>query len=406
MLSRRAFLQRTSVVSLSPVLPHVLARTARAATPVSDSRVLVVIQLDGGNDGLNTVVPFGDDAYAQVRDKLRLDVDKLHKLNDHVGLHSYMRAARHLFDEGRLAIVQGVGYPNPDRSHFRSMRIWQTARFDDDQHDGYGWLGRALDLHSVGVKDDATSHDATSHAIFVGQQETPVALWGRRSSATALTRLEDLQLHSALPSDPSYLGSTSGSGDLAQFVTRQLLDAYASADEIEHLTSGSSRSIDYPDTELATRLKLVSQLLQSGSKSRVFYTVQSGYDTHSAQRYTHARLLRELADALKAFLDDLQTARIDDRVCVLAFSEFGRRVKENDSQGTDHGTAGPVFLAGQPVNGGLIGDPPNLTDLEGGDLKMQIDFRRLYSTVLHEWLGIDPRRILSEEYDPLSLFSS
>ncbi len=185
MLSRREFLQTSSIISLSPVLPCIFGSTAKAAALAPDERVLVVIQLDGGNDGINTVVPFGDDGYGRVRKKLRLETEKLHKLGDHVGLHPNMRAAKELFDDGRLTIVQGVGYPNPDRSHFRSMKIWQTARFDDTEHDSYGWLGRSLDQPLVRAKSGARAN-----AIFIGEQETPVALWGRRSAATALSRAE------------------------------------------------------------------------------------------------------------------------------------------------------------------------------------------------------------------------
>jgi uncharacterized protein (DUF1501 family) len=167
----------------------------------------------------------------------------------------------------------------------------------------------------------------------------------------------------------------------------------------------SSDRNDYPNTQLGSWLKLVSQLLKSGSRARVFYTTQSGYDTHSSQLYTHSRLLREFSDALKSFLDDLKEAQLEDRVVMLAFSEFGRRVKENDSQGTDHGTAGPVFLAGIPNRGGLIGNRPDLSDLDYGDLKMQFDFRQVYATFLDQWFELDPERILGASFDTLPLLS-
>jgi uncharacterized protein (DUF1501 family) len=403
MLSRREFLRRASMLSLSPVLPCFLSDTAQAAPAEPDARVLVVIQLDGGNDGINTVVPFGDDGYGRARKKLRLDPGDLHRLGDHVGLHPSMRAAKELFDDGRLAIVQGVGYPNPSRSHFRSMRIWQTARLDDDAHDDNGWLGRALDQRLPNAKSD---HSAGS--VFVGEEEIPVALWGRRSGATALSRADDLRLASGLASDPSSFTSAPRSGALERFVTSRVLSAYASADQFERQRTGAGRveAVSYPDTQLGARLKLVSELLRSRSQARIFYTIQGGYDTHSAQLYTHARLLQEFSGALKAFLGDLKGAKLDDRVVVLAFSEFGRRVRENDSQGTDHGTAGPVFLAGSAVQGGLLGRSPDLTDLDGGDLKMQIDFRQVYATLLDDWLGVDPENVLDESRDKLPLLSS
>ncbi len=403
MLSRRKFLQTSSMVSLSPVLPCIFGSTAKAAVHAPDEKVLVVVQLNGGNDGINTVVPFGDDVYGQVRNKLRLATNKLHKINDHVGLHPNMRAAKELFDDGRLAIVQGVGYPNPDRSHFRSMKIWQRARFDDTEHNGYGWLGRALDHQLVRAKSGATAN-----GIFVGEQETPVALWGRRSSVTALSRADDLKLRSKFSVEPSAFDLTSGKGALHQFVTQQVLTAYSAADEFQRqeLDDLPANDVNYPDTQLGSRLKLVSKLLKSGSHARVFYTIQAGYDTHFAQLYTHAGLLREFSDAVKAFLDDLKSARLDDRVVLLAFSEFGRRVQENGSQGTDHGTAGPVFLAGSSVTPGLVGAAPDLTDLQGGDLKMQTDFRSVYATILDGWLGVSSQNVLGGAFDRLSLFET
>ena len=403
MLSRRRFLQTSSIVSLSPVLPTILGSTARAAHAGSDEKVLVVIQLDGGNDGINTVVPHGDDTYGKVRNKLRLDTKKLHKLNEHVGLHPNMRAAKELFDDGRLAIVQGVGYPNPDRSHFRSMKIWQTASFDDSEHDGYGWLGRALDQ-----EQPQNNINSGANAIYVGEQETPVALWGRRSSATSLSRIDDLKLMHDLALQTIEGSLANVQQDTKQFVTKQLLSAYAAADEFERqeLSDAATKNVNYPGTQLASRLKLISKLLKSGSHTRVYYTAQSGYDTHSAQAYTHSRLLREFSDALKAFLDDLKSAKLDDRVLVLAFSEFGRRVKENDSQGTDHGTAGPVFLAGSLVNPGLQGTMPNLADLENGDLKMQFDFRNVYATILQDWLGVDSGSVLGNTFERLPLIET
>jgi uncharacterized protein (DUF1501 family) len=309
-----------------------------------------------------------------------------------------MRAAKELFDDGKLCIVQGVGYPNPDRSHFRSMRIWQTARFEDEQYANYGWLASALD-------QGTPANSETANTIFVGEEVTPVSLWGRRTSATTLLTADDLKLAPGLGRDSTSSDSQREASALAQFVSKQVLSAYAAANEFERkqLAAPSSGGKDYPDTPLGERLKLISQIVKSGSQARVFYTIQGGYDTHSAQLYTHSRLLREFSGAIKSFIDDLKAAKLDDRVLVLAFSEFGRRVKENDSQGTDHGTAGPVFLAGTPVRGGLVGGAPNLTDLDGGDLnsgdlKMQLDFRQVYAAILEDWLAIESKGILGGSF--------
>jgi uncharacterized protein (DUF1501 family) len=408
MISRREFLHRTSLVSLSPVVPLAFSRLAMAAPTEPDSKILVVIQLDGGNDGINTVVPYGDDEYGRNRESLRLDAAKLHKLNDYVGLHPQMQAAKELFDDGRLTIVQGVGYPNPNRSHFESMRIWQTARFDEADHNSYGWLGRALDLPEMNGGTGASQ----PAAIYAGRDEVPVTLWGRRTEAMSLTSLSDMKLPFAAgqiaPRAAASSTAPSDSSDLDLFVTRQVLSAYSTADQFQHQlkSAASSSAVQYPATQLSANLQLISQLIKSGSHARVYYAVQSGYDTHAAQLYTHSQLLREFSSALKAFLDDLQNAQIEDRVVVLAFSEFGRRVKENASQGTDHGAAGPVFLAGRKTAGGLVGTTPNLTDLDGGDIKTITDLREIYAAILENWLGVDAAGVLDGAFANAPIFRS
>ena len=400
MHSRRNFLKTSSLVSLAPFLPAAVGKMAWAAEAATDQKVLVVIQMDGGNDGINTVVPYGDDGYGRARKKLHLKTEDLHKLNDHVGLNRSMKSAKELFDDGRLSIIQGVGYPNPNRSHFASMKTWQTARLDEADHTGNGWLGLALD-----AKLDATKAHQGGDAIFVGDKATPSALWGRRSSTTGLAKAEDLRLDlaAAITSADEPTGHTD---DLHQFMRRQTVSAQSAAEEFARQVAGSATDVTYPNSGLGNRLKLISQLLRSGNAARVYYTVQSGYDTHSDQRYKHGRLLSDFSRSTKSFLNDLKAAGLDDRVVLMAFSEFGRRVAENDSAGTDHGTAGPVFLAGSPVRGGLIGETPDLSDLVDGDLKTSLDFRRVYASLLRDWLDVAPDRICGGEFKPLDLFVS
>ena len=342
MHSRRRFLATglgsLPIISLAPEVPGFLAQTARTAVPQKDGRVLVVIQLEGGNDGINTVVPFGDEGYAKHRRELRLPRDRVLKITEGVGLHPAMRGAAKLLETGRLAIVQGVGYPNPDRSHFASMAIWQTARLDRLEHGGLGWLGRGLDVDSAAA--------GQSGAVFVGSGSPPVALRGRRSSDCGAPRLDDLRLDAGVAKQGKSPEGRAGDGDLAAFVRRSTLDAYTTADRMAALARSSKQDGVYPDTPLAQKLALVAQLLKGGFAARVYYTAQSGYDTHAGQAPAHASLLSELSGALLAFLDDLSAAKLADRVSVLCFSEFGRRAAENGSAGTDHGTAAPVFLAG------------------------------------------------------------
>jgi uncharacterized protein (DUF1501 family) len=390
MFTRRDFLRTSSLLALAPAVPGFLARTARAAQPAREGRVLVVIQLDGGNDGINTVVPFADEGYAKHRKALRLPKERLVKVNGTVGLHPSLGDFGKLLEAGQLAVVQGVGYPNPNRSHFRSMAIWHTARLDAEEQAGLGWLGRGLD------------ETPKASSLLVGAGPPPVALRGRRAVASAVERVEDFTL--AAGADPrKALPRDEPADELAAFVRRSMLDAYATADRLK-AAAGGGDGARYPQSGLANRLRLIARLLKTGVGARVFYTTQGSYDTHSAQLFTHSNLLFELAGAVKAFLDDLTTARLADRVAVLCFSEFGRRVQENGSSGTDHGTAGPVFLAGPRVKGGLVGRTPSLTDLEAGDLKMGLDFRRVYAAVLEDWLGLPAKAALAGTFERLPLF--
>jgi uncharacterized protein (DUF1501 family) len=399
MASRRAFLQTalggSSLIALAPAVPGFLARTARAAAPEADGRVLVVVQLDGGNDGINTLIPFADEGYARHREALRVAAGKVLKLDDRVGLHPAMKAAADLLESGRLAVVPGVGYPNPTRSHFESMAVWHSARLDPEERGGPGWLGRAFDAAPGSGGSEAPS-------LYVGAGAVPAALRGRRASAAALERAEELALDPAAA--PARALATDDPGDgLMAFVRRSALDAYASADRIAGLARGGDGSARYPASGLGARLRLVARLLKGGHPARVYYTSQSGYDTHAGQLPTHNGLLFELSEALKSFLDDLAAAGLGGRVLVLCFSEFGRRVAENASAGTDHGTSGPVLLAGPGVRAGVAGAYPSLTDLEDGDLKTLVDFRRVYATVLGGWLRLPAASALGGTFDPLPL---
>jgi uncharacterized protein (DUF1501 family) len=395
MLTRRDFLRHSSLVALAPSVPGFLARTARAARPERDGRILVVVQMDGGNDGINTVVPFKDDGYARHRRLLRLPAGELIKVGDGLGLHPGLADAGRLLDGGRLTIVQGVGYPNPNRSHFESMAIWQSGRLRREDRNGTGWVGRALDSQpSAGGPG----------AVFVGGGQLPEVLRGRQAVASALTHPDDLLLTPTVRARPVSLGGPAAT-DLAAFVQRTALDAHTTAERMAALPRGPDGGDGYLPTALAERLRLVAGLIKQDVGARVYYALQPGYDTHASQLSTHSQFLREWADALRAFLDDLAAARLAERVVVLSFSEFGRTVKENGSAGTDHGTAGPIFLAGPGVRPGLVGQTPSLLDLDDkhGDLKVGIDFRRVYATLLEDWLGMAARPTLGGDFEKLPL---
>jgi uncharacterized protein (DUF1501 family) len=393
MFTRRDFLKTSTLLALAPTVPGFLAQTARASRLERDSRILVVVQLDGGNDGINTVVPFADEGYAKYRKTLRLDRGRLVRVNDRVGLHPSMQGFGKLLQAGQLAIAQGVSYPNPNRSHFQSMAIWHTARLGAEQQDGLGWLGRGLD----------EARGASS--LLVGGGPPPVALRGRRAIASAIERMDDFTL--AAGADPrKALTKDEPADDLTAFVRRNMLDAYATADRLAATAKGKDSDARYPENGLGQRLHLLARLIKVGVGARVYYTTQGGYDTHYAQLSTHSQLLFEFSSAVKAFLDDMAAAKLAERITILAFSEFGRRVQENGSAGTDHGTAGPVFLAGPEVKPGLLGATPSLMDLQDGDLKVGLDFRRVYASVLEDWLGLPSQSALSGKFERLPLFRS
>ncbi|MEX0713207.1 MAG: DUF1501 domain-containing protein [Pirellulales bacterium] len=394
MATRREFLKTASLVALAPTVPVFLQRAARAAEPGPDDRILVVVQLDGGNDGINTLIPLRDEGYALHRKQLRVPEERVLKLTGDVGLHPSMRAAADLFESGRLAIVQGVGYPNPSRSHDVSMAIWHTARFDREEHKSYGWIGRALD-------EPAVESRGAGNSVFVANQAMPMALIGRRSAGSSLTRLDGLMVRNEAPRTP--LLDAGAGGDLAAFVQRTALDAYATAEVLAEIARQPAAEEAYPSSELGNQLKLVSQLIKAPLPARVYYAAQGGYDTHAVQLPVHARLLRELSDAMAAFLNDLRRAQLGQRVVVMCFSEFGRRVAENASVGTDHGTAGPVLVAGAPVRAGLHGSTPSLTDLIDGDVKTPLDFRQVYATLLEDWLGLPSEAALGGRFEKLGI---
>ncbi len=393
MQSRRDFLKGSAFVSLAPLVPSFLAHSLRADDLKKDDRILVVIQLDGGNDGLNTVIPFTDEGYSKNRRELRIPDKDILKLNDSLGLNPGMKSAAKLFEEGHLAIVQGVGYPNPNRSHFESMAIWQHANVDESQHDSIGWLGRTCDC----IRKEGTS---IPDSIYLGSEAVPVAIRGRRANPVALENESDLALYQTIP---ELAGPSSAEDDISAFVERTVDNSFQAARRFADSKDSVPGTTTYPETKLARKLKLMSRLIKLGGGTRVFYVSQGGYDTHSAQLFTHRQLLSEFSGALGAFLTDLKESKLDDRVVVMAFSEFGRRVDENASAGTDHGAAGPVFVAGSPVKGGLVGNHPSLTDLDQGDLRMQVDFRQVYSSLLDRWLGVESKRVLGGAFDALPL---
>jgi len=402
--TRRSFLKSTfagaGLVAYGLDVPRFLARSA-AATPGADARgaketVLVVVQLTGGNDGLNTVIPFTDPFYAKARPKLKQDPKQVKKLTKDIALHPAMTGFAELYQQQALAVVQGVGYPNPNQSHFTSMDIWHSARLDGPYSDG--WLGRALG-HVKG---------GTGYHVGPKGEGSPLALAGPIKCPT-LASLNDLELRTQGVSgtdrrlqretiEKTGVSSGSTNNALLDFVQRTATGTFATAKRLREIAQQYTPKVPYPQNELAERLKLAAQLIDAEVGARVYYVQQDGYDTHADQLGTHARLLGDLSSALTAFYQDLKARGHGERVLILTFSEFGRRVKENGSVGTDHGAAAPVFLLGGKVQPGVIGNHPSLEKLDDGNLHHRVDFRSVYATILDEWLGVSSTEVLQQRF--------
>ncbi len=370
-----------------------------------DGPILVVVQLGGGNDGLNTIVPFADDAYFKARPNLKVTPSEILKIDDYMGFAPQLEGLKSLYDQGHLALINGVGYPNPNRSHFRSMEIWHTAS-DSDKNVAHGWLGRYFDNTCEGV-------DPTV-GVNIGKQ-MPQAFAGESPNGMTMGNPKQFVLQqdpedliseesgemSGSSIDTIGIASAPGTGNPLDYLERTALDAEVSSQEIQQIVSTVKTKHSYPNSGLARDLQLVAQLIAGGMKSRVYYVSQGGYDTHSNQANTHARLTGDFSGAIEAFCQDLKKLGIFDRVMILGFSEFGRRVQENSSRGTDHGAAGPGFVLGGKVKGGSYGKYPSLTDLNRGDLIHNVDFRSVYSTILDRWMKVDSTATLKNKFPHL-----
>lgn len=406
MTTRRSFLKTSlgssAVVSIGAAAPQFLLRAGAADSKPNDDTILVMVQLSGGNDGLNTVAPFTESAYRKARPTLAVQAGDALKIDGSLGFHPAAQGLADLLENNRLAIVQGVGYANPNRSHFESMDIWHTCRRKTAVRND-GWLGRFLD-------QTQTQSAQNLPAIHLGHEKQPLALSSETIRVPSVTSLDRFRLkdgNEQLRKTVTQIGRTATTGNgLLGFVESSTGSALSASQQIEAASGGYKTGINYPDSGLAQKLKTVAQLIDAGLKTRIYYVTLDGFDTHSRQAPAHAALLRELSGALDAFVLDLDEHGHGDRVLTMSFSEFGRRLQENASDGTDHGAAAPVFLAGNRVKSGLIGKHPSLTDLHDGDVKFHTDFRQVYATVLDQWLKVDSVPILGEKFTPVQALQS
>ncbi|MBI1852192.1 MAG: DUF1501 domain-containing protein [Planctomycetes bacterium] len=361
---------------------------------VSDERVLVIVQLAGGNDGPNTVVPFDDDVYRKRRPTIAVAKNEVLRLDSVVGLHPAAVDLKRLWDGGRMAIVQGVGYPNPNRSHFTSTDIWETA--SPNGRERRGWIGRYFDCACKG-----TDRLPPQSAITLTESE-PLALQGDHFQPAAFEEPRSLEwkggqnpllqsAHEALDRWPT------PASRLAAFIQRVSMDAKISAEALRRVESRAS-AVEYPQSPFAQALRRVARMITANLPTRVYYVSLGGFDTHSDQRVRHAQLLEELGRTMRAFVSDLEITGHIDRVLVTTFSEFGRRVAENGAGGTDHGQAAPLFVFGKNIKPGLAGKHPDLQRIPDGDVAFTTDFREVYATILDKWLHADSKAILGASF--------
>ena len=420
-IPRRRFLQNilggSALLSAGLTAPSFLTSTARllAAQGQRDQKVLVVVQLSGGNDGLNTVIPYRDPLYARNRMALRIASANVLPLADGVGLHPQMGGMAELYEQGQLAVVQGVGYPNPKRSHFASMDVWHSCQHGDltDSEQAAlartGWLGRSLDCLPPQQRGQVP-------ALHLGSGALPLALVARQTAVPSIDSLDRFRLRSpdgglsasalrefaasSLPADPTTVAEAEHPNSLAQFVQQTTLTALDASDKLQESVAQEHAAAAYPAVPLAGKLRTIAQLIDDGLPCRIYYVSLGGFDTHANQAAAHAQLLGQLSQSLAAFTADVKARGHSDRVLVMTFSEFGRRVKENASAGTDHGSAAPMFLAGGAVKAGLIGPHPSLEDLDAGDLKHHTDFRQIYAAILDHWLNCPAAEVLGGNFSP------
>jgi len=414
MMTRREFLTKgLTIVAAGATAPMFLTRTALAlnnpwdqslvasAPGRPDEPILVVVQLGGGNDGLNTVVPFAHDEYYRARPSLAVPQSSVLRATDELGFHPNLKPLKALYDGGQLAVVQGVGYPNPNRSHFRSMEIWHTA---DPTGVGprTGWLGRLFDSECPTC--------APTTGIAIAGAEMPLAMQGTAGRAVVLESPQAFAFHPIQGAGPEeaeafrrLMQPVPGEEPTVDFLTHTAMDALVASDDIRKVAGHLTDDGSYPRDPFSLKLRLVAELIAAGAPTRVYYVGLGGFDTHAAQAGRHDTLLASLGDGLDAFVKDLAQKGLRDRVLVITFSEFGRRVAENGSAGTDHGAAAPMFLIGGQVSPGIHGAHPSLVNLDQGDLRYGVDFRSVYATVLEQWLGVKSDAILGGRFPTLDV---
>ncbi len=394
LIKRRNFIQIGSLATGTLFVPKFLKAFEKPSMVPSGNKVAVVIQLSGGNDGLNTVIPYRNDTYYRQRPRLGIKKEQALNITDEAGLHPALSHFRSLHDAGQLAILNSVGYPNPDRSHFRSMDIWQSGS-QSNEIVNTGWIGRYLDAQCAGCDKptQALEVDDVLSLALKGEMEKGLAFRNPRN----LYGSSQEKYFRELSKDHGHTGNSQ-----ADYLYKTMADTISSADYIFQQSKLHPSTQQYPSSQLGQSLKTIAGLIFSEINTKVYYVSLGSFDTHINQDAQQKRLFTELNEALQSFTKDLTANHRMEDVLIFTFSEFGRRVSQNASGGTDHGTANNMFLiSGGLKQKGLINEMPDLQNLQDGDLKYAIDFKNVYATILHKWLGADDEKILGKKFSYL-----
>lgn len=395
-MKRRSFLQKSAMASTSIFVPAFLkAYQPKNLFNSRSGKILVIVQLSGGNDGLNTVIPYRNDIYYQQRPTLAVQKNEVLQVSDQLGLNPVLSPLQSLYDDGLLSIVNNVGYPNPDRSHFRSMDIWHTAS-ESNEYLSTGWLGRYLDSSCQGC-------EAAHHALEV-DDELSLALKGQQKKGFAMSNPQQLKRQTNNPLLKHLAGQDHHDHEEnVAYLYKIMADTYSSADYLSEKAKTYSSKMTYPVSAFGKRLKQIAELISADTDTRIYYVSLSGFDTHVNQKNQQERLLKQYAEGMKAFVKDLKQNGLLDDTLIMTFSEFGRRVKQNASRGTDHGTANNLFLIGGKLKQpGFYNEGPDLSALDKGDLIYKVDFRDVYATILDKWLESNSRKILNDSFQGLN----
>lgn len=400
-ISRRSFIKVSVLASTSLLIPNFLKGFELGDTGAGLNKSLVIVQLSGGNDGLNTVVPFKNDIYYRLRPQLAIKEKEVLKLTDELGLNPAMSELKSLYDNANLAILNNVGYPNPDRSHFRSMDIWHTAS-GSDEYLTTGWIGRYLDSECEKCKNAYSAIDVDNMLTLAmkGETRSGIAVEDPQRFFLSSSQKYFMELSENAKNNNA---RKNNEDDNLDYLYKTMIETTSSAEYVYKSSKIYRSKVDYPNGQFAKNLKTIAELIISNIETSVYYVTLSGFDTHVRQAGQQERLLSEFASGIGAFTEDLKkNDRLKD-VVVLTFSEFGRRVSENASGGTDHGTANNIFIIGDSLaKPGVYNETPDLNDLDSGDLKYRIDFRNVYSTLLNKWLGADDVKVLGKKFDYLN----